>query len=920
LQCAIVFTSTGPVVFTGIEDLTSSFHSQIYKTISNSAKCRQPKKIRDQDVSITHQPMTHVIRLMSDGRSTSTCSVVTGSNSATTHLDLLHGDIWNGKIVDKDNCNPNLNCTIPDTIVTDPYSSADLMDEKPGELQATSDVTDYLPPWKVIQRRWISDFSAPLGRCQLSVPWLSKERPDHNFRIAARRGAASIQRLSSEEKHLFHQSLQTFIDRKYCGIVQDNSIGNYMVPPSSDRCQSIWRDLHEGTSMANSIVPKPIHYTPSHMVFRKDHCTTPCRIVLDYRVLNRFSHRGGSTQHNLVGTLLSVRSMEFMISADISKAFCEMFADPSDIPFIGYTCIGNFTLLWNRVSFGSTCAPAMLEADLNDMSDEIYNIVLLAKHQDLSRPPTSTVPGWNLSASDLKKILLCPTNDNVDWIRFGPQIPTSISIVWFVDDVYIGGVSKTHTIDCYSFAAHVYEGHHKLFDPNKNFTSWIIPSEQHSDQPETLRKLLGYLFRRSSDLLHAVYEADPVPINGSMTKRKASSYLLSLYDPLGIVLEQVMIGRLIWRKITEITKNWDANISGEHQQQVSEWVDNSIKICNDATYGVPRFININDNPVVLSVDASLIAWGIDLRCLSSPNDRLMSRAGVFPKNQMKWSIPRKELESLWKGLKWIKMFSIYLPVKTNLTAHQQPLHPLKPDPKPQRLLVITDSEINVYRLRKSSNDKRLPSVERRRLTEIRQLCVDLDAIVYHVPSEVNPADSLSRAKPGIHHYNDKIKNAIKTATVIYDHRDSLDESSSTYPTTLDLPPDEFVAATVTVNPDGIPLPDLSTIRDPEQRAELERILDYARHQYSPDNNPILDTIEFTDAIESCAKRCQLLDEDLRFLKLYLEGNININEMGSRATHVTRLATICDLDDKKIIRRRLQDSEWKRVHEHADGVA
>ncbi|KAF4726742.1 hypothetical protein FOZ63_030056 [Perkinsus olseni] len=248
-----------------------------------------------------------------------------------------------------------------------------------------------------------------------------------------------------------------FIDRKYCGIVQDNSIGNYQIPPTSDRCQSVWRNLHE---------------------------------------------------------------------------------------------------------------------DLHDISDEIYNTTVIAKQLDPTRPSTATIPGHHLSDEDLEKVLLCSTNDNLDWIKYGPQIPLNISMVWFVDDVYVGGESKTHAIDCYSYAAHIYEGHHKLFDPNKNFTSWYdVNCGEHSDQRETSKKLLGYLFRQSTGLLHAVYEADLVPATGSMTKRKASSYLLSLYDPLGLILEQTMIGRLIWRSITEVTKDWDATITDDHRRQVSEVVD-----------------------------------------------------------------------------------------------------------------------------------------------------------------------------------------------------------------------------------------------------------------------------------------------------------------------------------------------------------
>ncbi|KAF4649909.1 hypothetical protein FOL46_001357, partial [Perkinsus olseni] len=836
-------------------------------------------------------------------------------------LDLLHGGWWNGTIINNIEVLPDLHRPVPDSPCIDPYQPMDHTDEsqEPDQQEQGSDLTDDLPPWDVIKRRWISDYSALLGRCQLSVPWLSDDRPNHNFRIAARRGTASVQRLSSEEKDLFHQSLKTFIDRKFCGIVQDNSIGNYAIPPTSERCQAVWRHLHEGTSMADTIVPKPVHFTPSHMVFRKDHCTTPCRIVLDYRVLNRYSHRGGATQHNLVGTLLSVRSMEYMISADISKAFCEMFADPADIPYTGYTCIGNYTLLWNRVSFGSTCAPAMLETDLNDMSDEIYNITLLAKQQDPTRPSTATVPGCYLSEEDLQEVLLCPTNDNVDWIKYGPQIPIEVSMVWFVDDVYIGGASQSHAIDCYSFTAHVYEGHHKLFDPNKNFSSWDNP-HQHDDAPEILKKLLGYLFRQSCGLLHAVYEADRVPSDQVMSKRKASSYLLSLYDPLGLILEQTMIGRLIWRQITEITKDWDAIVTDDHRRQVSDWVDRSKGLCDDIKYGVPRFIDINNHSVILSVDASVMAWGIDLRCVSSPNDRIMSRAGLFPKSQKKWSIPRKELESLWRGLKWIKMYSLYLPVKTHRTPQQHVLHPLRPDPQPRELYVITDSEINVYRLRRLSNDKRLPVVERRRLKEIRQLCIDLNAVIYHVPSEINPADSLSRARPGLYRYDDKIMNAIKTSTVIYDYKDcDLLDDPPDLSSTLDLPPEEHCLCTITVNPDGIPLPKISDIEDPEQHAELDRILRYAKQQYTCDQDSPLDTIEFVDAIETCAHRCQQLDEDLRLLRSYLEGKGNKNKMGVKATYISRLATICILDDHGLIRRYPQQSEWKRAFEDPLGV-
>ncbi|KAF4724589.1 hypothetical protein FOZ62_005156, partial [Perkinsus olseni] len=92
LQCAIVFTVTGPIVFTGIEDLSSSFHSQIYKTISKSARGRKSKTASDADeVSITHQPTTHAIRILHKGDITATCST-TRLSDTPPHPDPPPGD------------------------------------------------------------------------------------------------------------------------------------------------------------------------------------------------------------------------------------------------------------------------------------------------------------------------------------------------------------------------------------------------------------------------------------------------------------------------------------------------------------------------------------------------------------------------------------------------------------------------------------------------------------------------------------------------------------------------------------------------------------------------------------------------------------------------------------------------------------
>ncbi|KAF4647324.1 hypothetical protein FOL47_004742, partial [Perkinsus chesapeaki] len=85
-------------------------------------------------------------------------------------------------------------------------------------------------------------------------------------------------------------------------------------------------------------------------------------------------------------------------------------------------------------------------------------------------------------------------------------------------------------------------------------------------------------------------------------------------------------------------------------------------------------------------------------------------------------------------------------------------------------------EITVYRLRRPGRDKKLPIVERRRLKAIREMCRELDVIIKHIPSELNYADSVSRAK-----FNEgsisgaAVLKAATVSNVVYDYREAKDE-------------------------------------------------------------------------------------------------------------------------------------------------
>ncbi|KAF4682573.1 hypothetical protein FOZ60_010390 [Perkinsus olseni] len=161
---------------------------------------------------------------------------------------------------------------------------------------------------------------------------------------------------------MFEAALSQLLDKGFCSIVCDLRQG--IKKPSRSMCSKAWASLVKGTVYEGTSVPLPEHYTPSHLVFRPTHPTTPCRIVFDFRALNRYSLRGGYPQNHLVGTLLGIRSRRFIVAGDLSKAFCRMSSNSTDVPYVGYTCIGPYVVLWSRVAFGSSASVCQLDVSM----------------------------------------------------------------------------------------------------------------------------------------------------------------------------------------------------------------------------------------------------------------------------------------------------------------------------------------------------------------------------------------------------------------------------------------------------------------------------------------------------------------------------------------------------------------------------
>ncbi|KAF4648769.1 hypothetical protein FOL47_002826, partial [Perkinsus chesapeaki] len=270
--------------------------------------------LRDMDwlrkVAVMH--VSHVVSLSSVSTSRPRPSISIKPSS----LDFSYG-VEGGSYVLYDTFNDDM-AIHPDLPVSIAISSTTCVNTVTDS--DTISTCDLLPPWQAISREWVSDKSAPLGRVSVEVPWRSLERPAFNFHYAAKRGLASIARLDSKQQSMFEDALSQLVGKGFCSIVCDlRSTG--LKKPTRAMCQQAWSTLVKGTASEGSSVPLAEHYTPSHLVYRPSHPTTPCRIVFDFRDLNRFSNRGGFPQNHLAGCLLAIRSYQHFIAGDLSKAF-----------------------------------------------------------------------------------------------------------------------------------------------------------------------------------------------------------------------------------------------------------------------------------------------------------------------------------------------------------------------------------------------------------------------------------------------------------------------------------------------------------------------------------------------------------------------------------------------------------------------
>ncbi|KAF4699884.1 hypothetical protein FOZ62_014828 [Perkinsus olseni] len=187
----------------------------------------------------------------------------------------------------------------------------------------------------------------------------------------------------------------------------------------------------------------------------------------------------------------------------------------------------------------------MLEAHTHDVVEEIRGLTAIAREvSPKARSRRCTVKAATLPEAAVNKVLCRPSASARRYVRRGPAVPEEVEIVKFVDDFYVGGANPEEARVNYTFTTHIFAGHHLQVDPKKEFVSWGgTPPEEDGNAIHTL----GYRFDPGEGTLRPTFAADVPTEHEKVTKRRASALLSSLYDPLGLVLEHDISGRVVWR-------------------------------------------------------------------------------------------------------------------------------------------------------------------------------------------------------------------------------------------------------------------------------------------------------------------------------------------------------------------------------------
>lgn len=443
-----------------------------------------------------------------------------------------------------------------------------------------------------------------------------------------------------------------------------------------------------------------VYYSPHHGVLKEDSVTTKLRVVFNSSALsssgvsyNNLQMVGPKVQEDLVSILTRFREHAYVVSADIAKMYRQVAIDDQFKPLQ--------LILWR------------------------YNVDDQLNTYSLNTVTYGTASAAFLAIRCLKQLAIEHQNSN-------PKAANTINRDFYVDDLLTGADTVEETIDlCRQVSAILSSGCFELrkwksnsprvFEGIKAITS---PHEVLHFGPHENTKTLGLLWSCKDDTFS--FNINSVPTRGHITKRVILSTIAQIFDPLGLICPCIVVAKIMLQNLWSLKLSWDDPVPDNLAQKFSRFRSELKTLRN---LNIPRHILCkNRTEVELHgfSDASQNAYGCCIYLRSADQyqhvhvNLLCAKSRVAPVKSL--SIPRLELCAAQM------LAQLFERVKDSMTV------------KFHKYYLWSDSTVALSWIRTSPHT--LQTFVANRVSDIQRL-TDIDHWKY-VPTELNPADGLSR--------------------------------------------------------------------------------------------------------------------------------------------------------------------------------
>lgn len=448
--------------------------------------------------------------------------------------------------------------------------------------------------------------------------------------------------------------------------------------------------------MAPTAASDARYLIPHHCVIKPESSTTRLRVVFDAscattngKSLNDMLQVGPTLQDDVFTILSRFRYHKFVLVADIAKMYRQVLIDEEDMK---WQCI-----LWKpssnepwqtyklrTVTYGTSCAPYLAVRCLRQLAqDEANNYPIGAK----------------ITLRD-----------------------------FYVDNLMTGGDTEDKVIEIKRQVTSLLQSGGfplRKFASNSETILADVPQSEREAIVEVddmqYVKTLGLKWSPTEDVFSFSYPHQQKSL--SITKRSILSHMASFFDPLGFINPLIVRCKILMQDLWKLKLHWDESVPHD---VFLEWKHIRDELNLIGQIKIPRYVDFNTHTNIhIFADASKKAYGACIYAVTSTEHKidsylLCAKSRVAPTKEV--SLPRLELCAALLGGQLLQSVKTWFPTT------------------PQHIFCWSDSTITLSWI--AGEPSRWPTFVANRVTKIQHLTAD--CIWRHVPSELNPADLLSR--------------------------------------------------------------------------------------------------------------------------------------------------------------------------------